>query len=98
MYDRHAHSIPKECSYSHSVIQSIIHSFIHLFIHSFTHSFVCSFVDLFVHFIWPHCSGPGCFTSLAVYIKCSCPEFEIAVGHWPFSDQFAPFGQANPIC
>ena len=25
-------------------------------------------------------------------------ELEIAVGHWPFSDQFAPFGQANPIC
>ena len=25
-------------------------------------------------------------------------ELEIAVGHWPFSDQFSPFGRANPIC
>ena len=25
-------------------------------------------------------------------------ELEIAVGHWPFSDQFASFGRANPIC
>ena len=25
-------------------------------------------------------------------------ELEIAVGHWPFSDQFVPFGRANPIC
>ena len=25
-------------------------------------------------------------------------ELEIAVGHWPFSNQFAPFGRANPIC
>ena len=25
-------------------------------------------------------------------------ELEIAVDHWPFSDQFAPFGRANPIC
>ena len=23
---------------------------------------------------------------------------EIAVGHWPFSDPFASFGRANPIC
>ena len=27
-----------------------------------------------------------------------CPEVEITVGQWPFSDQFSPFGQANPIC
>ena len=25
-------------------------------------------------------------------------EREIAVGHWPFSNQFLPFGQPNPIC
>ena len=25
-------------------------------------------------------------------------ELEIAVGHWPFSDQFSPFGRANLIC
>ena len=25
-------------------------------------------------------------------------ELEIAVGHRPFSDQFTPFGRANPIC
>ena len=25
-------------------------------------------------------------------------ELEIAVGHWPFSNQFSPFGRANPIC
>ena len=41
------------------------------------------------------------------YIKCSnvtrfpyvaipC-QLEIAVSHWPFSNQFSPFGRANPI-
>ena len=25
-------------------------------------------------------------------------ELEIAVGHWPFSDQFSSLGQVNPIC
>ena len=25
-------------------------------------------------------------------------ELEIAVSLWPFSDQFSPYGQANPIC
>ena len=30
--------------------------------------------------------------------KFMIPELEIAVGHWPFSDQFAPYGRANPIC
>ena len=28
---------------------------------------------------------------------CVYAELEIAVGHWPFSDQFAPFGRANTI-
>ena len=26
------------------------------------------------------------------------PEREIAVGQWPFSDQFSLFGQKNPTC
>ena len=25
-------------------------------------------------------------------------ELEIAVGHWPFSNQLSPFGRANPSC
>ena len=25
-------------------------------------------------------------------------EHEIAIGHWPFSDQFSLFGRVNPIC
>ena len=28
----------------------------------------------------------------------SLTELEIAVDHWPFSDQFSPFGRANLIC
>ena len=37
----------------------------------------------------------GNFSSVFIY---SHTELEIAVGHRPFSDQFAPFGRANPIC
>ena len=33
-------------------------------------------------------------TAFQLYIA----ELEIVVGHWPFSDQFSPFGPANPIC
>ena len=25
-------------------------------------------------------------------------ELEIAVSHWPFSDQFVPFGRAKTLC
>ena len=41
-----------------------------------------------------------CVHARACVNVCICvhlSELEIAVSHWPFSDQFAPFGQANPI-
>ena len=33
----------------------------------------------------------------SVIMACNT-ELEIAVGHWPFYNQFLPFGRANPIC
>ena len=39
-----------------------------------------------------------CIWLVDATVKVIDAELEIAVGHWPFSDQFALFGRANPIC
>ena len=38
-----------------------------------------------------HCNSHG-------DLICRLTELEIAVGHWPFSDQFSPFDKVSPIC
>ena len=38
------------------------------------------------------------FVVTYVGLETHMSELEIAVAHWPFSDQVSPFDRANPIC